>query len=75
MKIDCEGCEYELILSTDEGTLARFDEIILEYHAGYLNLINKLRNCGFICKKVTPGYIGHGIVHAKRKEDDDLPKD
>ncbi len=43
MKVDCEGCEYELILNAKEEILLRFKQIIIEYHYGYKNLISKLK--------------------------------
>jgi FkbM family methyltransferase len=32
MKIDCEGCEYDLLLNSPSALLARIDRLILEYH-------------------------------------------
>ena len=47
LKIDCEGCEYDVILSTSKRTLQKFTDIFIEYHYGYKNLKEKLENCGF----------------------------
>ncbi len=47
MKIDCEGCEIEVILSSDKKTLRKFSQIEIEYHYGYKDLKEKLKNCGF----------------------------
>lgn len=47
LKIDCEGCEYDLILSTSCETLKKFSHILIEYHFGYINLKKKLEKCGF----------------------------
>lgn len=49
LKIDCEGCEFEIIPNTD---LSNFDEIILEQHAGFRDedhmvLVNALEKQGF----------------------------
>jgi FkbM family methyltransferase len=38
LKVDCEGCEYETILTTHLGTLKLFNQIIIEYHNGYWRL-------------------------------------
>jgi len=43
LKMDCEGCEYEAILSEDDGVLKVFKEMVVEYHYGYRNLVEKLR--------------------------------
>jgi FkbM family methyltransferase len=47
LKMDCEGCEYDTILSTDRETLRCFSYIQIEYHKGYRNLKEKLERCGF----------------------------
>ena len=47
LKMDCEGCEYESILSAEKNTLKRFSHIIIEYHHGYKDLKEKLQRSGF----------------------------
>ena len=47
LKMDCEGCEYETILSAAGSTLKRFSHIIIEYHLGYKNLKAKLEKNSF----------------------------
>jgi Methyltransferase FkbM domain len=32
MKLDCEGCEYELVLETPAACWARVQRLVLEYH-------------------------------------------
>jgi len=49
LKIDCEGCEYNL-LNEDDGVLKKFKRIILEFHYGYKNIESKLKNAGFSTK-------------------------
>jgi FkbM family methyltransferase len=49
LKIDCEGCENDIILNSD---LSMFQEVILEYHTfltgvKYTKLIEKLKEDGF----------------------------
>jgi FkbM family methyltransferase len=46
LKIDCEGCEYNLLDEKNE-TLSRFQMIQIEYHYGYEKLVDKLKMCGF----------------------------
>lgn len=47
LKIDCEGCEYGIILNVNDRCLNKFDGIFIEYHYGYMNLEGKLREAGF----------------------------
>ena len=47
LKMDCEGCEYETILSADDNTLQEFSHMMIEYHYGYKNLKEKLERSGF----------------------------
>ena len=54
LKMDCEGCEYESILSADKNTLQKFNHIMIEYHYGYKNLRDKLIESGFIVSVTRP---------------------
>lgn len=66
LKMDCEGCEYESILSSSNETLSKFDQIMLEYHYGYIDLEGKLRSAGFEVRHTTPSYGGyHNPNHPK----------
>jgi FkbM family methyltransferase len=56
LKVDCEGCEYPLILDAEDETLRHFKQIILEYHYGYRNLKEKLERAGFSVKVSRPTY-------------------
>lgn len=47
LKMDCEGCEYETILNMQPSDLAKFDQIIIEYHNGYIELRKILELAGF----------------------------
>lgn len=53
LKIDCEGCEYGIIMSSDRRTLRRFSRIMIEVHYGYKEMGRKLRSCGFNVR-ITP---------------------
>lgn len=62
LKIDCEGCEYNIILNSD---LRMFNDIIFEYHEYIVKkspklLVKKLKEQGF---EVTT-YITPPIIHA-----------
>ncbi len=77
LKIDVEGGEYAILLDTPDNVLRRFEEIILEYHHGYLDLEHKLRGAGFDVDVGSPS-LGFnkeakrkirivGILHAHRR--------
>lgn len=64
LKMDCEGCEYEIIGKTD---LSMFREILLEYHSNLTGvnaqyLVEKLQDQGFKIKKMV-GNADIGIIH------------
>ena len=46
LKMDCEGCEYN-ILNEDDVVLKKFKRIVLEFHHGYKNIESKLKHAGF----------------------------
>lgn len=52
--MDCEGCEYNSLLSLDKNTLQSFDEIMLEYHYGCTDLKKFLEENGYSVKCTTP---------------------
>ena len=52
LKIDCEGCEYDIVLKSDKSTLRRFASILIEYHYGYPSLVRKLKDSGFAIRHV-----------------------
>ena len=47
LKVNCEGCEYDLILGASRVELRRFPEIMVEYHYGSGALTRKLEESGF----------------------------
>lgn len=54
LKLDCEGCEYGIILGSDEEALHSFSEMAIEAHHGYLDLVGKLEESGFDVSKTVP---------------------
>ena len=73
LKLNCEGCEYDVILSSSKEILRRFSHMVVEYHYGYKNLIKKLISCGFKVSHTRPRYyrnkeiktkMYHGQIHA-----------
>jgi len=70
LKIDCEGCEYEVILNSSKTTLRKFSHILVEYHYGYKNIKKKLEKCGFQVSVTEPRYtldtkMHIGLLNAK----------
>ena len=57
IKIDCEGCEVDVIKFSDKKTLQKFSQIIIEYHYGYKDLKDKLENCGFKVVTTSPLFL------------------
>jgi len=53
LKMDCEGCEYNL-LNEDRDTIRRFKRIQIEYHYGYEELYKYLKDNGFDVKYTKP---------------------
>ena len=60
LKVDCEGCEYDLILNASDEALKAFDWVIIEYHYGYRNLARRLKRTEFKVKYSLPKY-SHNI--------------
>jgi FkbM family methyltransferase len=54
LKIDCEGCEYGCIIGASKEAIKCFDEMLLEYHHGYVDLVKKLKECGYEVKRTLP---------------------
>lgn len=54
LKMDCEGCEDEVISSIEINTIRHFSGIQIEYHNGYKKIKNKLEKCGFEVKVTKP---------------------
>lgn len=51
LKIDCEGCEYDLLLNSTNDVFDRIDDIVLEYHNSPKPLIDRLKRLGYVCNK------------------------
>jgi FkbM family methyltransferase len=61
LKMDCEGCEYDSIISSDQYTLQKFDHIQIEYHHGYRNLKEKLERSGFKVSITRPRFTKYNM--------------
>ena len=53
LKMDCEGCEYNIVNEQDEA-LRKFKQIQIEYHYGYEKLKSKLEEVGFTVRYTKP---------------------
>ena len=57
LKIDCEGCEYDILLSCPKNILRRFSHIMLEFHHGTDKIVKKLNDCNYrVDIKFLPNY-------------------
>ena len=59
LKVDCEGCEYDLILNASDEALHAFGQIIIEYHYGYRNILRALKESEFKVKYGWPKTISN----------------
>jgi len=54
LKVDCEGCEYELLLECSATTLSKIKKIAMEIHSipewKRCDLVQRLKNTGFSVK-------------------------
>jgi FkbM family methyltransferase len=66
LKMDCEGCEYEVILSTSETVLQKFSYIQIEYHRGYNDLKKKLEKARFKVSRTIVDTTHRGHIVAER---------
>jgi len=72
LKMDCEGCEAQVILGPERERLRAFEHIILEMHphiTGVSNekLLASLKELGFECRlhRVYEPKLGVSIYHCK----------
>lgn len=71
LKVDCEGCEGLIIVSTPISILKKIDKIAIEYHNGvsrysHDDIVDKLKKGGFQTKlKVVDRFLGY--IYAWRK--------
>ena len=69
LKIDCEGCEYDILLSCPKNILQRFSYIMLEFHRGANKIVKKLNDCDYQTDiKFLPNYKNNsrGYIFAHR---------
>jgi Ribosomal protein L11 methyltransferase (PrmA) len=68
LKIDCDGCEYEILENADPLTFKNVNDIVLEYHGRPKRLIERLTKLGYGTKRKR-GLIFQpwGMVYATRE--------
>lgn len=47
MKLDCEGCEFDVLLKLSRGSLQKLEQVVLEYHSFPLSIFMRMRRSGF----------------------------
>lgn len=78
LKVDCEGCEYDLF-QCDRSAFDPFDEVVIEYHNGSRAIVKALLDAGFahvrcsrpmrLPREMIAEQDLFGIVHASRSDD------
>jgi FkbM family methyltransferase len=72
LKIDCEGCEYDSVMTASKDVLRTFSHIQIEYHKGYKKLKQKLEDSDFkvYCSRpvrLKGGDLHLGFIYATRE--------
>jgi FkbM family methyltransferase len=72
LKLDCEGAEFEILLTLDRAVLDRIDSMSMEYHdgvtaSGHRELAAALAGAGFrVTRVANPVHANLGYIHADR---------
>lgn len=70
LKVDCEGCEYEVIAEAPIEALEKFKEAVIEYHESPRPLVEKLAEADFKVTTMPPWTVINnkpvGFIHAER---------
>lgn len=68
LKMDCEGCEHDVIISSSTEVLQKFTHIQIEYHDGYNDLKKKLEKADFKVTVVPTPILGEniGFIYAEQ---------
>lgn len=67
LKMDCEGCEYEILANASDKALKSFEQIAIEYHRGSRELIKRLEAASFSITKIINKDAVIGFIFANRK--------
>jgi FkbM family methyltransferase len=75
LKVDCEGCEYDIFRDLDDDTFARIDRVAMEFHEyaphqRHEELVERLRGQGFTTEVHKPFFeyrvMRFGMLWARR---------
>lgn len=76
LKVNCEGCEYELLLGSDEKTISCFEQVAIEYHGDPKAIAKKVKRAGFHVRILPKGFGAspnapnskseYGFIYARR---------
>ena len=72
LKVDCEGAEYEIFAGMNDNVLSnKIDKIAIEFHniptdSKVVNLISKIKSCGFETKIDFCGSGTTGMLYARK---------
>ncbi len=72
LKIDCEGCEFDMLLNSPPETLARIHRLSLEVHDGFTShssyeLVEYLQQQGFrVARQPNPVHTHLSLLYAER---------
>lgn len=70
LKVNCEGCERELLLGSDEQTISCFEQVAIEYHGNPKAIAKKVKRAGFRVRVLIRGFgdskLEVGFIYARR---------
>lgn len=66
LKLDCEGAEYSILGKASQTSITFFDEIEMEYHDGYVFLMDLLKPLGY--RVSVSGEKKQGLLQAVKKK-------
>jgi FkbM family methyltransferase len=72
LKLDCEGCEFEILLDSGPSALSRVERVVMEYHDhrstrfSHRDLLRALQQMGFEAISYNPNG-SHGMIAATRE--------
>ncbi|WXG40369.1 MAG: FkbM family methyltransferase [Candidatus Freyarchaeum deiterrae] len=71
LKMDCEGCEFPALLSLSNKELSNIKELVIEYHKNPSQIVEKLKNAGFLVNVEEPWMYDQGypvgFLHARKQ--------